>query len=93
MNIAFGNGVCKGCSYFKKYSSIVKGKDPYQEFVRAYYGDDAEDESFLYVGKCEKCNIDISLKYLKDKKSCPFVKLASDVRLVRIWSVVWNSES
>jgi hypothetical protein len=85
------NGTCKGCSYFKRYSSIVKGNDPYQEF-RTYY-EDGEDESFLYVGKCEKCNIDISLKYLKDKKSCPFVNLASDVRLVRIWSVVWNSNS
>lgn len=92
MNIAFGNGVCKGCSYFKKYSSIVKREDPYQD-LRSYYCDDAEDESFLYVGKCEKCNIDISLKYLKVKKSCPFVKLASDVRLVRIWSVVWNTNS
>ena len=91
MNIAFGNGVCKGCSYFKKYSSLIKGNDPYQEF-RTYY-EDGEDESFIYAGKCEKCNIDISLKYLKEKKSCPFVKLDSSVRLVRIWSVVWNSES
>lgn len=92
MNIAFGNGVCKGCSYFKKYSSIVEGKDPYQDFVRAYYGNDTKDESYLYIGKCEKCNIDISLKYLKDKKSCPFIKF-EDVRLVRIWSIVWNSQS
>ena len=36
----------------------------------------------------------IILKYLKNKKSCPFVKLTDDeVRLVRIWSVVWNSLS
>ena len=41
-----------------------------------------------------KCNNNISLEYLKNKKSCPFVKLTDDeVRLVRIWSVVWNSLS
>jgi hypothetical protein len=92
MNVDERSGICKGCSYFSKFAYPKKGLDDYRS-LRSYYGDNSEDDSCTYIGKCEKCNIDISLKYLNEKISCPFVKSDSGVRLVRIWCKVWNSES
>lgn len=91
MNIYVKNEICKTCSYFQKYNSLIETKDPYHVF-KIWYGEDGYENKF--VGKCLKCNNNISVEYLKNKKSCPFVKLTDDeVRLVRIWSVVWNSQS
>jgi len=87
MNIEKGN--CKGCSYFQKYQEVVKGDD-----YSAMWGfiSTPEDAS-LFVGKCEKCGTQISVKYLKEKHYCPFVKFESETRLLRIWAKVWNSNS
>lgn len=94
MNIYVESEICKKCSYFKKYDDhIVTFKDPYH-VLRTLYGEYDSNDANTFVGKCMKCNNNISLEYLKNKKSCPFVKLTDDeVRLVRIWSVVWNSRS
>lgn len=90
MTIYSENEICRKCSYFQKYNSLIQAKDPYNVF-KIRYGEEYENR---FVGKCLKCNNNISLEYLKNKKSCPFVKLTDDeVRLVRIWSAVWNSRS
>lgn len=93
MTIYSESEICKKCSYFKKYNSLIESKDPYH-VLRNLYGEYDSNDANTFVGKCMKCNNNISLEYLKNKKSCPFVKLTNDeVRLVRIWSVVWNSQS
>ena len=95
MNIYVKSEICRTCSYFKKYDSLIEAKDPYHT-LRTLYGeyDSYDSNANTFVGKCMKCNNNISLEYLKNKKSCPFVKLTDDeVRLLRIWSVVWNSQS
>ena len=85
MNIYVESEICKKCSFFKKYDSLIDAN------VLNIWHDEYENK---FIGKCMKCNNNISLEYLKNKKSCPFVKLTDDeVRLVRIWSVVWNSRS
>lgn len=85
MNIYVESEICKKCSFFKKYDSLIDAN------VLNIWHDEYEKK---FIGKCMKCNNNISLEYLKNKKSCPFVKLTDDeVRLVRIWSVVWNSRS
>ena len=90
MTIYSENEICRKCSYFQKYNSLIQAKDPYNVF-KIRHGEEYENR---FVGKCLKCNNNISLEYLKNKKSCPFVKLIDDeVRLVRIWSAVWNSRS
>ena len=87
MTIYSKSEICKTCSYFKKYDSLID-----TNVLKIWY-DEYEYEN-KFIGKCMKCNNNISLEYLKNKKSCPFVKLTDDeVRLVRIWSVVWNSLS
>lgn len=87
MTIYSKSEICKTCSYFKKYDSLI-GAD----VLKIWHGEYEYENKF--IGKCMKCNNNISLEYLKNKKSCPFVKLTDDeVRLVRIWSVVWNSRS
>lgn len=92
MNIYVESEICKKCSFFKKYDSLVSYKDPYHVF-RTLYGEYDSNDAYKFIGKCMKCNNNISLEYLKNKKSCPFVKLTDDeVRLVRIWSAVWNSQ-
>lgn len=93
MTIYVESEICKKCSFFKKYDSLIEAKDPYH-VLRTFYGAYDYNDAKTFVGKCMKCNNNISLEYLKNKKSCPFVKLTDDeVRLVRIWSVVWNSQS
>ena len=93
MTIYVKSEICRTCSYFKKYDSLVSYKDPYHVF-RTLYGEYDSNDAYKFIGKCMKCNNNISLEYLKNKKSCPFVKLTDDeVRLVRIWSAVWNSRS
>lgn len=93
MNIYVESEICKKCSFFKKYDSLIEAKDPYH-VLRTFYDVYDYNDANTFVGKCMKCNNNISLEYLKNKKSCPFVKLTDDeVRLVRIWSVVWNSRS
>lgn len=93
MNIYVESEICKKCSFFKKYDSLIEAKDPYH-VLRTLYGAYDYNDANTFIGKCMKCNNNISLEYLKNKKSCPFVKLTDDeVRLVRIWSVVWNSRS
>ena len=87
MTIYSKSEICKTCSYFKKYDSLIDAN------VLKIWHDEYEYEN-KFIGKGMKCNSNISLEYLKNKKSCPFVKLTDDeVRLVRIWSVVWNSLS
>ena len=91
MNIYVESEICKKCSFFKKYDSLIEAKDPYH-VLKTWYGEYEYENKF--IGKCMKCNNNISVEYLKNKKSCPFVKLTDDeVRLVRIWSAVWNSQS
>ena len=86
MNIYVESEICKKCSFFKKYDSLIEVLDI------SFAANDSSDSN-TFIGKCMKCNNNISLKYLKNKKSCPFVKLTDDeVRLVRIWSAVWNSQ-
>ena len=86
MNIYIESEICKKCSFFKKYDSLIEVLDI------SFAANDSNDSN-TFIGKCMKCNNNISLKYLKNKKSCPFVKLTDDeVRLVRIWSAVWNSQ-
>lgn len=93
MNIYVESEICKKCSFFKKYDSLVSYKDPYHVF-RILYDEYDSNDAYIFIGKCMKCNNNISLEYLKNKKSCPFVKLTDgEVRLVRIWSAVWNSQS
>ena len=93
MTIYVKSEICRTCSYFKKYDYLVSYKDPYHT-LRTLYGEYDSNDANTFVGKCLKCNNNISLEYLKNKKSCPFVRLTNDeVRLVRIWSVVWNSQS
>ena len=87
MNIEKGN--CKGCSYFKKYQEIVKGTD----YRTMWTLPTTRDEAILFAGRCEKCGTQISVKYLKEKHYCPFVKFESETRLLRIWAKVWNSNS
>lgn len=90
MNIYVESEICKKCSFFKKYDSLVS----YKDLFRTLYGEYDSNDAYKFIGKCTKCNNNISLEYLKNKKSCPFVKLTNDeVRLVRIWSAVWNSRS
>lgn len=85
MNIYVESEICKKCSYFKKYDSLIDAN-----VLNIWHG----EYEYKFIGKCMKCNNNISLEYLKNKKSCPFVKFTDDeVRLVRIWSVVWNSRS
>ena len=85
------NEICRKCSYFQKYNSLIQAKDPYHVF-RTLYGEYDSNDAYTFIGRCMKCNNNISLEYLKNKKSCPFVKLTDgEVRLVRIWSAVWNS--
>lgn len=92
MNIYIESEICKKCSFFKKYDSLIEAKYPYY-FLRTLYDEYDSNDANTFVGKCMKCNNNISLEYLKNKKSCPFVKLTDDeVRLVRIWSAVWNSQ-
>lgn len=87
MTIYSKSEICKTCSYFKKYDSLIDAV-----VLKIWHGEYEYENKF--IGKCMKCNNNISLEYLKNKKSCPFVKLTDDeVRLVRIWSVVWNSRS
>lgn len=87
MNIYVESEICKKCSFFKKYDSLID-----TNVLNVWYGKYENENKF--IGKCMKCNNNISLEYLKNKKSCPFVKLTDDeVRLVRIWSVIWNSQS
>lgn len=89
MNIEKGN--CKNCSYFQKYQDVVKGDDYGAMWYHSAYS--APDEACLFVGKCEKCATPISVKYLKEKHYCPFVKFESETRLLRIWAKVWNFNS
>lgn len=89
MNIYVESEICKKCSFFKKYDSLVS----YKDIFRTLFGEYDSNDAYKFIGKCTKCNNNISLEYLKNKKSCPFVKLTNDeVRLVRIWSAVWNSQ-
>lgn len=93
MNIYVESEICKKCPFFKKYDSLIEAKDPYH-VLRTLYDEYDSNDGNTFVGKCMKCNNNISLEYLKNKKSCPFVRLTDDeVRLVRIWSIVWNSRS
>lgn len=90
MNIYVESEICKKCSFFKKYDSLVS----YKDLFRTSYGEYDSNDAYKFIGKCTKCNSNISVEYLKNKKSCPFVKITDDeVRLVRIWSAVWNSRS
>lgn len=87
MNIYVESEICKKCSFFKEYDSLIEVLD------FSFAANDSNDSN-TFIGKCMKCNNNISLKYLKNKKSCPFAKLTDgEVRLVRIWSAVWNSRS
>ena len=92
MNIYVESEICKKCSYFKKYDSLISYKDPYH-FLGYLCGEYDSNDAYTFIGRCMKCNNNISLEYLKNKKSCPFVNLTDgEVRLVRIWSAVWNSQ-
>lgn len=91
MNIYVESEICKKCSFFKKYDSLIEAKYP---VLGIFHGEYDSNDANTFIGKCMKCNNNISLEYLKNKKSCPFVKLTNEeVRLVRIWSAVWNSQS
>lgn len=91
MTIYVENEICKKCSFFKKYDSLIEAKYP---VLGIFYDEYDYNDANTFVGKCMKCNNNITVKYLKNKKSCPFVKLTDgEVRLVRIWSAVWNSQS
>ena len=64
MNIYVESEICKKCSFFKKYDSLVSYKDPYHVF-RILYDEYDSNDAYTFVGRCMKCNNNISLERMR----------------------------
>ena len=48
MNIYVESEICKKCSYFKKYDSLIEAKDPYH-VLRTLYGEYDSNDAYKFV--------------------------------------------
>lgn len=78
---------CSGCPYFTEFAKPeVVDYDNWRVFR---IGENRDKDESTLIGKCLRCNYEISKKYLQEKIYCPFYE-KNDVHLVRIWCKAWR---